>query len=48
MVKWEGTLEYSDNKKHVSGEKTCKEVSNYIIWNERENIKICALFMSIL
>ena len=35
-------------KNTFSEEKTCKEVSNYIIWNERENIKICALFMSIL
>ena len=30
MVKWEGTLEYSDNKKHVFVEKTCKEVSNFL------------------
>ena len=48
MVRWDGMLEYRDNKKHVFEEKTCKEVSNYIIWNERENIKIFALFMSIL
>ena len=30
MVRWDGMLEYRDNKKHVFEEKTCKEVSNFL------------------